>query len=65
MPAKHHVEAIGAMFSPRDQERLAKLLDERAAQGYELRHVFQVQAPGGCLAFGRTVTTNLAIFRKQ
>jgi hypothetical protein len=64
MASQHHVEAIGALFSPRDQERLAKLLDDRAAQGWELRHIFQVQAPGGCLAFGKTVTTNLAVFRR-
>lgn len=62
---KHHVESIGAMFSPKDQERLAKLLDERAAQGYQLVHVFQVQAPGGCLGIGGPVTTNLAVFRKE
>ncbi len=53
-----------ALFSPRDMERLAKLLDERAAKGYELVHVFQVSQPGGCLGIGGPTTTNLAVFRK-
>lgn len=62
---KHQVESIGALFSPKDMERLAKLLDERAAKGYELVHVFQVSQPAGCLGIGSPTTTNLAVFRKN
>jgi hypothetical protein len=64
MPAKHLIQSIGAHFGPKDIEKLEAMLDERAKQGYELVHVFQVEAPGGCLGFGRPVTTNLAVFRK-
>lgn len=65
MAAKHLVRSIGAHFGPRDIEKLEHILDERAAQGYELIHVFQVQAPGGCLGIGQPVVTNLAVFRRE
>lgn len=65
MAAKHLVQPIGALFSPRDLEKLEAILDERAKQGYLLHHVFQVQQPGGCLGLGSNVTTNLAVFRKD
>lgn len=64
MPMKHRVESIGALFSPKDMDRLAKLLDQRSAEGYELHTVFQVQQPSGCLGIGGPATTNLAVFRK-
>lgn len=61
---KHRVEPIGALFAQKDMERLAKLLDQRSAEGYELHDVFQVQQPAGCLGIGTPTTTNLAVFRK-
>lgn len=61
---KHRVEPIGALFGPKDMDRLAKLLDARATEGYELHTVFQVSQPAGCLGIGSPTITNLAVFRK-
>jgi hypothetical protein len=65
MAAKHLIRSIGAHFGPKDIEKLEHILDERAAQGYRLVHVFQVQVPSGCLGMGRPATTNLAVFRRE
>ena len=61
---EYFVESIGARFSDKDAQKLAKLLTERAQEGYRFPSVFSVEKPGGCLG-GKGEITYLAVYEKQ
>lgn len=58
------IEPIGAQFSDRDLPTLAQRFTGRAAEGYKLHTVFQVQQPG-CLGIGTPTSTYLAVYVKE
>jgi hypothetical protein len=61
---KYMIEPIGAEFSSRAISTLGDRFTKRAAEGYKLHSVFQVNQPG-CLGIGQGTTTYLAVYVKE
>ncbi len=60
---QYKIEPIGAEFSTKAIAQLEQRFTSQAESGYKLHSVFQVQQPG-CLGFGKSTSTYLAIYMK-